>query len=185
MGSWLKSRHPFWLRKPLRDRDRTPERATNPTQPNHLRARIRYVEVQRVAEVAALGTTVHGELVYVQVERQRHGGPQHPQHGRDATETSERRCPVLRGTPVGSRRHRPLPRMLLTQDREPWSQRRRRPDVPQRPVSRVSELGESTVTVLSCAARQPHHSGLGTVDPALDPLQLPAGAGALLAPSSG
>lgn len=41
---------------------------------------------------------------------------------------------------MGSRRHRPLPRTLLTQDREPWSQRRRRPDVPQRPVSRVSEL---------------------------------------------
>lgn len=118
-------------------------------------ARIRYVEVQRVAEVAALGATVHGELVYVQVERQRHGGPQHPQHGRDATETSERRCPVLRGTPVGSRRHRPLPRTLLTQDREPWSQRRKRPDVPQRPVSRVSELGESTVTVLSVRPANP------------------------------
>lgn len=34
-----------WLRRPLRDRDRTRDRAPL-TQPSNLRARIRYVEVQ-------------------------------------------------------------------------------------------------------------------------------------------
>lgn len=89
-----------------------------PTQPRDLRARIRYVEVQGVAEVAALGASVHRELVHVQVERQRHGGPQHHQSGRDTTETRELRHPVPRGTAVGSRRHRPPPRTLLTRDQE-------------------------------------------------------------------
>ena len=72
-----------------------------------LRASGRYVEVHRVAEVAAFGSAVHRELVHVQVERLRGGGPQHPQSGREAAEGRKRRCPAAPGTAAGPGRHRP------------------------------------------------------------------------------
>lgn len=92
-------------------------------QESDLRARIRYVEVHSVAEVAALRAAVHGESVHVQVERLRGRGPQHPQPDREAPEGSE----MLRlaspgtaaGTAAGPSRHRPLPWRLLTGEREP------------------------------------------------------------------
>lgn len=82
------------------------QRGRDPTW-GDLRVSGRYVEVHRVAEVAAFGSAVHRELVHVQVERLRGGGPQHPQSGREAAEGRERRCPADPGTAAGPGRHRP------------------------------------------------------------------------------
>lgn len=84
-----------------------------------LRASGRYMEVHRVAEVAALGAAVHRELVHVQVERLRGGGPQHAQRGGEAPEGRERRRQAAPGTAAGPGRHRPPPRRVLNGEREP------------------------------------------------------------------
>lgn len=89
------------------DRPGSPGRGSGTRTWGDLRASGRYVEVHRVAEVAAFGSAVHRELVHVQVERLRGGGPQHPQSGREAAEGRERRCPADPGTAAGPGRHRP------------------------------------------------------------------------------
>lgn len=90
-----------------------------------LRVSRRYVEVHRVAEVAALGAAVHGELVLIQVERLRGGGPQHPQRGREAAEGRERLPPAAPEPATGPDEHRRPPRQLRTRQRDPgWNSAR-------------------------------------------------------------
>lgn len=127
--------------------------------PGDLRASSRYVEVHRVAEVAALGAAVHRELVHVQVECLRGGGPQHPQRGGEAPEGRERLRPAAPGTAAGPGRHCPPPRRVLTGERVPRTPAGEIAGVaagsPQMPRSRVGARGPSAVTAPGAPPRGP------------------------------
>lgn len=123
-----------------------------------LRASRRYVKVHRVAEVAALGAAVHGELVHVQVERLRDRGPQHPQRGREAAEGREQRRPAIPETAAGPSRHRPPPgRCSMGRGSRGYRTRNCRlgGSPAQMPASRVGARSVSAVTALGAAPRVP------------------------------
>lgn len=149
----------------------------------------RYVEVHRVAEVAAFGSAVHRELVHVQVERLRGGGPQHPQSGREAAEGRRRRCPADPGTAAGPGRHRPPAGWCSPGEGAGRGPRlgnggrgggRSRAPVPGRCARRVrgDEPGRSSACPLRSAGRPIPRLGAGGGD-ASPPLAAGGGPGAL------